>query len=270
MSSQNKEKSTLNTIQSEMEFTSICGDVEGLNALYRKAAKLAHPDLAHGDAEAMIELNQEVAHGRRKAELVNATYFIAAVLDDSGSMKGQSRLTLIKAFNQFVQDQQEVPFSTAKLSVQLINKQGEFPFTDVQNIQAMKRNDFVCHGGTPLLDGVGRAIQLTEAQNPDRVVVLIISDGGECSSRSFTYATLCPLVEEKLALGWQFIYVSTCYYACKQAERMGIPKDCIASISSFEDILNLVSRQMTQLRIGEIKQITFNPESKKDNTVICL
>lgn len=64
-------------------------------------------------------------------------------------------------------------------------------------------------GGTPLYDAMGRSInELRQvAAKDDIVLVTIITDGYENSSREYNGPAIKSLVEEMKALGWVFTYI---------------------------------------------------------------
>ena len=84
-------------------------------------------------------------------------------------------------------------------------------------------------GGTALHDAVGKAITDTAAGirdhhdwRPDKVYIVIVTDGEGNSSLVFSNATLQPLVEAKQEQGWEFLYLGANQDAFKEGSGMGI------------------------------------------------
>jgi hypothetical protein len=249
----------------EMAFAAVFGDTNMLNKTYRKLAKSTHPDVVADAAAEMVKLNTTVEDYRKIAELAAKIWHITAILDDSGSMSGTRRNRAVSAFNTFVAGQKEVAMGRAVLSIQPLhphrNNEIASGFKPITATPKLLQKQFRCGGNTPLLDAVGSAIQQLEAiePTPQNVIILIVTDGAENGSRTWSYATLPPLVAEKIAQGWQFIYVSMCEWSIERATRMGIPKECTALFQDFSQVMNIISTGLTQLRLGQIKQLTFNP-----------
>lgn len=249
----------------EMALASVTGDTTELNKLYRKLAMQTHPDQHNGQGNGdMVKLNQTVNKWRKEAELAAKVWSITAILDDSGSMKGQKRRDAITAFNNFVAGQQEVKLGQANLTVRPLHQYYNPKLSNITNypIETMSKvpqTQFKCRGNTPLYDTIGAVIhKLEEDQLDDHsIVILIITDGQENGSRTWTVPTLRPVIEEKLDLGWQFIYVTVDRRSRNTAERIGIPEKCIMTFQNFKEVFKVVGNSLTQLRLGEIKQITF-------------
>ena len=138
---------------------------------------------------------------------------ITLVVDRSGSMES------IKAdaqggINTFVRDQKEVKGeATFYLADFDTEHQDVFGPADIQGFShyALKPR-----GGTALYDAIGKAIVTTgefldkmdEADKPGRVVLCIVTDGGENSSREFTGDQVRALVtEHQDKYNWQVVFI---------------------------------------------------------------
>lgn len=254
----------------EMALASVTGNTAELNKLYRKLAMQTHPDQHNGQGNGdMVKLNQTVNKWRKEAELAAKVWSITAILDDSGSMKGQKQRDAITAFNNFVAGQQEVKLGQANLTVCPLHNSFNYTLSNIVDkpigeLEKVPQKQFQCGGRTPLFDTIGFTIRRLEDQqlDPHCVVILIITDGEENDSRTWTVPTLRPVIEEKLELGWQFIYVTVDGRSRNTAERIGIPAKCIMTFQNFKEVFKVVGNSLTQLRLGEIKQITFEVEGK--------
>lgn len=69
-------------------------------------------------------------------------------------------------------------------------------------------------GMTALYDAVGLAIAATNSSieaaknKPDKVVVVIMTDGEENASNEYDFASVSKLIEEYKAKGWQFVFLA--------------------------------------------------------------
>lgn len=81
-------------------------------------------------------------------------------------------------------------------------------------------------GMTALLDAMGRAITETRAhldvEPADRVVVVVVTDGGENASREYTAASVEAMVTKAKADGWEFIFLASDLSAARTATSVGI------------------------------------------------
>ena len=78
-------------------------------------------------------------------------------------------------------------------------------FKPIKEVPALTRETFVPRASTPLLDALGRGIndlesclgQLKEEDRPARVVVVIVTDGQENSSREFRKDQIEKMVKDE-------------------------------------------------------------------------
>lgn len=140
---------------------------------------------------------------------------ITLVVDRSGSM-GSMQSAAQEGIDAFVATQRVVP---GRASFTLIEFNSDIHTVGFWgNIKNFSGYSLVPAGGTALLDAVGQAIVLTgqkldsmhEQARPGKVVVMVVTDGGENASKEFTADGVRAMVkhqEEKY--GWQFIYVGS-------------------------------------------------------------
>jgi hypothetical protein len=89
-------------------------------------------------------------------------------------------------------------------------------------------------GMTALLDSIGRLVgeagsrlaALPEDRRPGNVVVGIMSDGHENSSRELTHPQVKALIERQTKeYGWQFLYMGADQDAIEVGASIGVPKE---------------------------------------------
>lgn len=88
-------------------------------------------------------------------------------------------------------------------------------------------------GGTALLDAIGRTITSVKAQikaldaddRPGEVVLVVLTDGAENSSREYTLPVVKQLIEKRRAKGWQVVFLGADQDAITVATTMGIDRD---------------------------------------------
>ncbi len=78
-------------------------------------------------------------------------------------------------------------------------------------VAQLSGKDYRPGGGTPLYDAIGKGISMVNASTSvdDNVLVTIITDGEENSSREFNLAMIKNLIEKQKKLGWTFSLIGT-------------------------------------------------------------
>jgi len=138
------------------------------------------------------------------------------IQDRSGSMADAWSETL-SGFQSFVKDLQEKSNGTDVqylFSLTTFDTVVETPII-AQPIESVNLDELAKHGPrgmTALWDATGQTIKNTE-DNPhgaDKIVVVIVTDGKENSSREWSKERLHSVIDAKLALGnWTFTYLGT-------------------------------------------------------------
>lgn len=146
----------------------------------------------------------------------NKDIWIACIVDESGSME-TCRQQVIDGFNEYLADRRKevkdgfnerlwlTKFnSTPKLIVN-----GE----KIENIKDLNRETYNPNGWTALYDAIGITIKdieakLSKRKNKPRILVLIITDGQENSSKEFSHRQIRELILSKEKEGnWTFAYL---------------------------------------------------------------
>jgi hypothetical protein len=144
------------------------------------------------------------------------------VLDRSGSMSSIKNDTE-GGFNEFIAELRKGAASDTYVT--LIQFDTEYdtvyeqkPVSDVPKLKLVPR------GATALRDGVGEAIRRAEkfVRSGDNVVVTILTDGGENSSREFSQDAIQKLMDEKREDGWEFNFIGAGVSAWGGAQMLGI------------------------------------------------
>lgn len=118
---------------------------------------------------------------------------ITAVIDRSGSMEGLTNET-VTGFNKFLKDQKAHPGS-ATLTLVLFNTDYTVVHdaVDIQKVPDLTADVYNANGYTALYDAMAEAIKRTgtaleaksEAERPGAVIVLVMTDGQENSSKEY-------------------------------------------------------------------------------------
>lgn len=156
------------------------------------------------------------------------------ILDKSGSMSGLEKDT-IGGFNSLLIKQKELD-QKCILTTVLFNNNYEL-LHDRLNLNAVKPlNDkqYSVGGTTALLDAIGRTIHkmITVQKNTakeyqaEKVMIVIITDGEENSSREYSSEKIKGLIEQqKTDYGWEFLFLGANIDSIDTASKIGISRD---------------------------------------------
>jgi uncharacterized protein YegL len=178
---------------------------------------------------------------------------IAFILDRSGSMESMTHAA-IAGFNEFLKAQQAtlddhgqpipatftlILFDHEYLAVH--NRQ------DIQTARPLNLDTYVPRGNTALLDAIGRTIDhigqelaaTPEADRPAKVIIAILTDGEENSSRHFSMEDINRRITHQTEkYQWEFMFLGANQDAIATAARMGIHAHHAATFAANEDDLH--------------------------------
>ena len=137
------------------------------------------------------------------------------ILDKSGSMCGLEADT-VGGFNSNLArhrtENEAVLVTTALFSSNMTVIHDRVPISEVKNMSA---EDFTVGGSTALYDAIGKQIDHISAVHryirrediPDSTVFIIMTDGYENASRTYSRDTIRKMISEKRENGWEFIFL---------------------------------------------------------------
>ena len=157
---------------------------------------------------------------------------IVFIIDESGSMQG-SNSDVIGGFNNFIERQKidnpgKITVSLYKFNNQVARVISNQPATKVRNLT---NNDYSPSGFTALFDAIGQAINetdkhlssLPEIDRPDKVMVVIITDGKENASKEFSATAIkWTISTHEELLHWSFIFMGNGLENFQDADSIGI------------------------------------------------
>ncbi len=77
-------------------------------------------------------------------------------------------------------------------------------------------------GMTPLLDALGRLIALAETDNPDKAVIVVMTDGAENASREVTREGIKAALDRVKAKGWETVFLGANFDNISDAAAVGV------------------------------------------------
>lgn len=140
---------------------------------------------------------------------------ITYVLDRSGSMSTVQK-DVAGGLTSYIAEQKILPGKCTFSLVQFDDQYNvEYWFKDIKEVETI---DFVPRGWTAMLDAIGKAINSTgealalmpEADRPDKVLMIIHTDGEENASKEFRRSQINDLIKhQETKYNWKFVFVGT-------------------------------------------------------------
>lgn len=168
---------------------------------------------------------------------------VAMVIDRSGSMK-DSWTDVLGGYKQIVDDNKKEPGKcTFTVAV----------FDDSYELKTSPR------GWTALLDAVGKTInevgdklkKLDEKDRPAKILIYIISDGQENSSKEFKKSDIVKMIEEQESkYSWVFSYMGSTLESVNDAISFGIKatNSTVYNDKNYGNTFSILSEKMMKTR----------------------
>lgn len=168
---------------------------------------------------------------------------ILFVIDQSGSMSGEETGSAVVAnFNKVIV-QQRAEAGHALVSTVLFNSHmtTKYKATPIEEVSELTHEDYAPAGSTALLDAVGTSIErickrqaaLPEAERPAVTIVVIITDGEENCSQTYTRLVVKRMIQTlQEKHNWKFLYFGANVDHFAEANDLGIREEYAASFKT--------------------------------------
>lgn len=153
---------------------------------------------------------------------------IKMIVDRSGSMAG-IRTEAEAGIKRFIREQAELTGVKVKISLSQFDETYEHVYGPVKAADAP---EYRLKPGTmtALYDAIALGIEetkaliaeLDEAKRPDKVVVVIVTDGAENASHKYDFESVKELIEAQKADGWEFIFLAGDLESVKFGQKSGL------------------------------------------------
>lgn len=159
---------------------------------------------------------------------------IIVITDRSGSMESIAK-DVIGGYNTFLEEQKKVPGEARVTFVQFDNEYEQlYEAKPLASVEPLTSKTFVPRGSTALLDAIGRtlntqSVRIKREGWADLVVVCILTDGEENSSREYNQERIKTLTQEAEGKGWKFVYMGANQDSFTVARNFGITKGFVAN-----------------------------------------
>ena len=179
---------------------------------------------------------------------------VTVLVDRSGSMQAIAS-DVIGGFNRFLTDQQHQPGDCRLTLVQFDDKyEIVYAARPVAQAPQLTSDTFQPRGSTALLDAIGRTIDSTGArltalidkERPDRVLVVIITDGLENASTDYTRERVFDMIStQQDVYKWSFLFVAANQDAIAEGGKVGIGAQQSMNFAATGAGIRAASRSMS-------------------------
>ena len=186
---------------------------------------------------------------------------MAFILDMSGSMGGLVEDT-IGGYNSLIEKQKEED-GEAYITTVLFDDRYIMlhDHINIQDIKPLTKEDYNPMGMTALLDAIGKTVNsigvrlsnTPEEERPEKVIVVITTDGMENSSKEFTKAKIKEMIEHQQSkYSWVFMFLGANMDAVDEAGSLGINTDFArnytANAKGTNSVYTVLSASMSNIR----------------------
>jgi len=180
------------------------------------------------------------------------------VLDRSGSMASCIDDT-IGGFNHFVNQQKiDNPEGTMSLFLFSNDIKNIYENKKIEDVEKLTYKTYVPSGSTSLLDAIGKTIK--KVNNSNKPLIVILTDGQENTSKSYSLLHIKDLIEMKKRDGWEFVFLGANQDAIETGEQLGIPEQSAMTFNqenvynAFEGLSSALGRHVS----GQDENVQFS------------
>jgi len=191
---------------------------------------------------------------------------IAIILDESGSMSS-CKSDMIGGFNEFIETQKKVK---GDINVTFVKFSDYYKMindaTPINHVAKLTNENYTPSNSTALLDAVGKTInsigdrlsKTNESERPEKVMIVIMTDGEENSSKEFTSKMITDMVtHQREKYKWEFIFIGADIAAWGQ--EIGVTSNVSISKHDMTRSMKGLSLYAANYRVGNTMNVSdFN------------
>lgn len=152
------------------------------------------------------------------------------LLDRTGSMSDiwDEALTSVNAYADSVVEPDDGPEVINDLTFAVFDHQQGFQFDILRdNVSgedwtSISPDEVSPRGTTPLFDAIGQIIALAEEDNPEKAIIVIMTDGHENASQELGKKEVKAAIERAEARGWQVVFLGAEFANFADADAVGV------------------------------------------------
>ena len=130
--------------------------------------------------------------------------------------------------------------------------------------QAVTSDEVSPRGMTPLFDAIGRIISTAESDNPEKAVIVIMTDGLENSSREITHEGARAALDRVEAKGWEVVFLGADFGKFDDAEAVGVSAAQTMAVGkgTMEESMNRLAAKSRSYGSGAAPSVEFDAEDR--------
>lgn len=130
--------------------------------------------------------------------------------------------------------------------------------------QTVTNDEVAPRGMTPLFDAIGRIVATAEADNPDKAVIVIMTDGLENSSREITKEGARAALDRVEAKGWEVVFLGAEFAKFDDADAVGVSADKTMAMGAgtMQESMSRLAKKSRDYGKGEEAEIIFDDEDR--------
>jgi hypothetical protein len=200
---------------------------------------------------------RESAEGERMPK--KDSTLMAISLDRSGSMKSVKD-EVIGGFNKLLEEHKKLP---GECLITLVQFDDQYELLcnakNIQEVAPLSSETYVPRGWTRLYDAIGKTIDdvgvalaaLPDDQRPEKVLVIVLTDGAENSSKEYTGERVREMIaHQRDRYQWEFAFHGCDESGLKQARNLGYPAQNVVRGAAGGAQLQSVSSRSLSYRSG--------------------
>ena len=175
------------------------------------------------------------------------------LLDRSGSMQSLwvEALSSVNAFAKELANKTDGPSVDSHVTLAVFDSQESLQFDILRRKQPALHWEIVTdkdaspRGMTPLLDAMVRIISLAEGDNPDKAVIVVMTDGQENASREVTREGVKAALDRVKAKGWEVVFLGANFDNIADASSVGVGggKQMAMSVGTMNESMSRLARK---------------------------
>ncbi len=152
------------------------------------------------------------------------------LLDRSGSMQSLwvEALSSVNAFAKELANKKDGPAVDSHITLAVFDSQQGLQFDVLRRKQPALHWETVTdkeaspRGMTPLLDAMVRIVALAESDNPDKAVIVVMTDGEENASQEVKREGVKVALDRAKAKGWEVVFLGANFDNISDASSVGV------------------------------------------------
>lgn len=135
---------------------------------------------------------------------------------------------------------------------------------DPSTWKAISNDEASPRGMTPLYDAIGKMITRAETDNPEKAVIVIMTDGLENSSQEFTKEGAKAALDRAEARGWEVIFLGAEFASFDDAEAVGVSSSQTMAVGKdrMQGSMDALAQKARAYGKGAAPAVEFNAEDR--------